>query len=463
MPATTPASTVPVSPMPGKGCSSEVAQALSSSTATVPCPTSAVSNLVAEHSEVREGEVNSLTGKQAPGQDPQPSCTQTPSGRPRPTPAPAGVVSADADAEDCSALQQLLIPDGPGQPHRSSTKSGQKSDRKKLKALAQSIAGRLEAQGWAVCDNVLSVGQVIAVRKELKVMEEHYTAGEIWVGKEADTGATLSRRDVRGDQVLWLDEQALAATAFVKDGERRACCFTHLSTVLACIDRLVMVELARVSALLRRVRERSAAMCAVYPGGGARFAKHIDNTAEDGRRLTLLCYLNPNWKPSHGGALRLFPPNSSPVDVLPHCGRLAMFLSKTVAHEVMPTLAPRHSFTLWYYDALERAEAVAAAHTRDSSGMTTAAQQSARDLLRDILAGAAAEGDTGVPASTEGMEALRLRVALMPAAALGIVAAVMGLPSAQALRDTVSVMTVDKLAELRQAIANMGLTHQPTV
>ena len=30
-------------------------------------------------------------------------------------------------------------------------------------------------------------------------------------------------------------------------------------------------------------------------------------------------------------------------------GRLAMFLSKSVAHEVMPAYAPRHSFTLWYY------------------------------------------------------------------------------------------------------------------
>ncbi len=40
---------------------------------------------------------------------------------------------------------------------------------------------------------------------------------------------------------------------------------------------------------------RSDVMLAIYPGGGARFAKHIDNTANDGRRLTLLCYLNPNW------------------------------------------------------------------------------------------------------------------------------------------------------------------------
>ena len=42
-------------------------------------------------------------------------------------------------------------------------------------------------------------------------------------------------------------------------------------------------------------------MLAVYPGGGTRFQRHIDNTAADGRRLTVLCYLNPGWDSASGG------------------------------------------------------------------------------------------------------------------------------------------------------------------
>ncbi|PNG71389.1 Egl nine 3, partial [Tetrabaena socialis] len=42
-------------------------------------------------------------------------------------------------------------------------------------------------------------------------------------------------------------------------------------------------------------------------GKGARFAKHVDNTTTDGRRLTVLTYLNPGWQEKQGGALRLFP------------------------------------------------------------------------------------------------------------------------------------------------------------
>lgn len=89
-------------------------------------------------------------------------------------------------------------------------------------------------------------------------------------------------------------------------------------------------------------------MLAIYPGKKARFARHIDNTAGDGRRLTVLCYLNPEWAAAQGGALRLWPPDgSNPVDVFPLCGRIAIFHSKDVPHGVQETMDMRHSVTLW--------------------------------------------------------------------------------------------------------------------
>jgi len=110
---------------------------------------------------------------------------------------------------------------------------------------------------------------------------------------------------------------------------------------------------------LKGVYERSDAMLAVYPGGGARFANHIDNTTGDGRRLTVLLYLNPGWTPAMGGALRVTEPSSGQqVDILPQAGRLAMFYSESVAHEVLPTFGDRHAITVWYYDRTERGAAL---------------------------------------------------------------------------------------------------------
>lgn len=132
-----------------------------------------------------------------------------------------------------------------------------------------------------------------------------------------------------------------------------------------------------------------ASACAA--GNGTRFARHIDNTADDGRRLTLLVYLNPNWKKQHGGQLRLTTAEGDMYDIYPEAGRMAMFLSSTMPHEVMPTAVPRYSCTMWYYDALERAEAVANAKVQDDGTASVAARLAARNLVRDILAG----GDTG--------------------------------------------------------------------
>ena len=67
--------------------------------------------------------------------------------------------------------------------------------------------------------------------------------------------------------------------------------------------------------------------------GGAKFQKHVDNTAKDGRVLTVLCYLNPQWDATLGGALRLHTP-SGPVDMCPAGGRIAMFWADQMPHEV---------------------------------------------------------------------------------------------------------------------------------
>ena len=55
----------------------------------------------------------------------------------------------------------------------------------------------------------------------------------------------------------------------------------------------------------------------------------------------------------------------------------------------MPAYAHRHSCTMWYYDAREKAEAIAAAKVAQGPagpGTTTDDRLAAKDLIRDILA-----------------------------------------------------------------------------
>jgi len=262
---------------------------------------------------------------------------------------------------------------------------------------------------------------------------------------------------------------------------------------------------------------RSDVMAAVYPGNGARFRRHIDNTANDGRVLTAVLYLNPGWDPAHGGALRIHGRvegggddndcangqdnddgssvgggggsggsgcgsgcGGGPCDVFPEGGRVALFRSDTVAHEVRPTVGPRprHAVTVWYYDPRRRAAAVRRAEA-DAAGAPAGAgaagggagatpgadakvQREAQTFLAAVLAGGAAGRVTGGD-GPEGGELdprtadddpnpdadLLRRAASLSEGARGIALSVLG----QGLRH----ITRDDLRALRERLARMGM------
>ncbi|KXZ49336.1 hypothetical protein GPECTOR_22g930 [Gonium pectorale] len=330
----------------------------------------------------------------------------------------------------------------------------------RVEAILGKVAATLDAYGYAVLDNYISDAAILAARKELSVMEPHYSPGLIWVGSEAEAGAQIAVGGVRGDVVLWLDDAALNATAFVKDGVRRDCGFMQLQQLLADVDELVFEGLRPRLPYLAGLHRRSDAMMAIYPGKGARFAKHVDNTTGDGRRLTVLTYLNPGWEERQGGALRLFPvrQGAAPVvDVPPLAGRVALFLSAEVAHEVLPAFARRHAVTLWYFDAGEHAAALTAARVMPGASSRPSAQAAATALLRDLLAD---EATSGIEPTPEGCAALGTRVAALEAGAQQLLAAVLGLPSTAALVEAMRALTPDSLRRRREELRNMGLGTQ---
>ncbi|KAF4648246.1 egl nine 2, partial [Perkinsus olseni] len=114
-----------------------------------------------------------------------------------------------------------------------------------------------------------------------------------------------------------------------------------------------------------------SSMVAIYPaarggnGVGSRYIRHIDNPIGDGRILTVMVYLNPEgWSlDSHGGTLRVFHAMEDGSEVAtgicPSGGRLLVFLSDRVPHEVLPVTGDLHrlAITTWYMDFAARARA----------------------------------------------------------------------------------------------------------
>lgn len=135
--------------------------------------------------------------------------------------------------------------------------------------------------------------------------------------------------DVRSDQVRWVEADEVA-----------------LGPLLAGFEAL-RVE---VNADAWLGLTRFDVQLAHYARGGSGYARHRDTLRGAGfgeRRLTAVAYLNPGWTAADGGRLRL---HVEPVvEVDPVLGRLVVFLSERVVHEVLPNVAARFAATAWFY------------------------------------------------------------------------------------------------------------------
>lgn len=85
---------------------------------------------------------------------------------------------------------------------------------------------------------------------------------------------------------------------------------------------------------------------AKYPAG-SHYHRHLDQFNErTNRQITVLIYLNENWKPGNGGELIIYK-NEGQIKVEPIARRLLLFKSEVIEHEVRTTHVPRYSLTGW--------------------------------------------------------------------------------------------------------------------
>ncbi len=138
----------------------------------------------------------------------------------------------------------------------------------------------------------------------------------------------LVHEGIRGDHILWLEPgQSAASDLYLQ--------------LMDCLRQQLNRE-------LYLGLEEFECHFAVYPPG-AFYKTHLDRFRDDDSRcVTAVFYLNPDWQPEHGGALRLYLGEAASQDVAPLAGTLAVFMSGDFPHEVLPTAVDRLSVTGWF-------------------------------------------------------------------------------------------------------------------
>lgn len=140
------------------------------------------------------------------------------------------------------------------------------------------------------------------------------------------------RAEIRSDEVLWMDPTALSPlqTIFWK----------KVAEVQQVLNRRCFLGLKSFEGHFAR-----------YPIGSF-YKRHLDQFhAVPHRIVTVILYLNDSWSEADGGQLRMYFPKEDGServeDVLPIGGRLVVFLSEEIPHEVLPTHKERISITGW--------------------------------------------------------------------------------------------------------------------
>ncbi len=191
------------------------------------------------------------------------------------------------------------------------------------------IADGLADHGYAVVDQFLSQTEVNAILQT----EEFQPEGTFF--KKAGIGNAVSlqiQEAVRGDYIHWVDKKNSSNPVQVY--------LNRLEELIQFLNRSLFLSLKDIEVHMT-----------IYPTGSF-YKRHLDQFKQDDhRKLSVIFYLNIDWKEEHGGQLRMYLPDQS-LDVLPFAGRLVIFRSDQIEHEVLPATRPRLSITGWMLDQL---------------------------------------------------------------------------------------------------------------
>ncbi len=194
-----------------------------------------------------------------------------------------------------------------------------------MNPVFETIADGLAQKGYAVIDQFLSQHEVEAILNGNEFTADRFKKAGI--GKQDDLQINEA---IRGDYIQWLDEHTASTATLVY--------LNRLRELIAFLNQALFLSLKDVEAHLT-----------VYPPGTF-YKRHIDQfKKDDHRKLSVICYLNSNWKPEEGGALRLYG-ETEPKDYYPLAGRLVCFRSDQLEHEVLPATRERLSITGWIVD-----------------------------------------------------------------------------------------------------------------
>ena len=190
----------------------------------------------------------------------------------------------------------------------------------------ENILNDLEQQGWSVQEHFFSTELIQQLNEKLTSLRQQGSFKQAGIGRENNLHIEQS---IRSDEISWFDEDEL------NESQQK---FLNITQQLQdAINQKFYLGLFELEVHF-----------ALYPPK-AFYKRHLDqHKNQDSRVLTVITYLNENWKKEDGGELQLYLKNGETVSVIPNAGTLVCFMSADFEHEVLPAKRERASLTGWF-------------------------------------------------------------------------------------------------------------------
>ncbi len=186
------------------------------------------------------------------------------------------------------------------------------------------IFDKMAQQDYAVMDDFLDENLIQDIRVFFQNKEDEDVFKKAAIGS---SGNELIINEVRGDYTFWLDKNRDAELSDL---------FEVFDQVKFWINRMCFLSLSDYEFHL-----------AHYPEGSF-YKRHLDQFAgRNNRMISLIIYLNKDWKNGDGGELRIYPKGNGSLDIQPLYNRCILFRSDTLEHEVLTAHKDRRSVTGW--------------------------------------------------------------------------------------------------------------------
>lgn len=195
--------------------------------------------------------------------------------------------------------------------------------------LYEQIISDIGTQQFSIIENFFSTEEVSVLRQSLMEKYEEDTFKKAAIGNRLNETIVKS---IRGDIILWMEES--------KADISEQLFFNKINDLVSYLNRTCFLGILH-----------KEFHYAIYPKS-TYYKRHIDTFQNDDRRkLSFVCYLNEDgWLPENGGELVLYlDENGKEAEkvIYPFPGRVVIFESQIIEHEVKPVNTERLSITGW--------------------------------------------------------------------------------------------------------------------